>query len=102
MNTVAAAVLLVSIALILANLPFVARKIFFVLAHPKKTIWWCCLELLVYYGVFIGIGLAIEANVSRMQEKVWQFYAITALMFLVLAYPGFVWRFLRRSRNSTA
>jgi hypothetical protein len=100
MNTVAAAILLVSIALILANLPFVSRKIFFVVAQPKKTVWWCLLELLVYYGIFIGIGFAIEANVGRVQQQIWQFYAITALMFLVLAYPGFVWRFLRRSRSA--
>jgi len=96
MNTVAAAVLLVSIAFILATLPFVTRKVLFAFKPAVKTVWWCLAELLVFYGVFILVGFGLEAKVGSAQPQAWQFYAITLLMFLVLAYPGFVWRFLRR------
>jgi hypothetical protein len=102
MNTVAAAVLLVSIAFLLATLPFLTRRVFFAFAPKVKTVWWCLLELLVFYGVFILLGFGLEANVGRAHPQAWQFYAITLLMFLVLAYPGFVWRFLRRGAKTSA
>ncbi|MFZ9812483.1 MAG: DUF2818 family protein [Burkholderiaceae bacterium] len=38
----------------------------------------------------------LEASVGRVQSQTWNFYAITALLFVLMAYPGYVWRFLRR------
>jgi hypothetical protein len=96
MNTAAAAVLLLVAAIMLANLPFATQRFLLVFPRPVKTMAWCFLELLIFYFIFLGVGLALEANVSRVQTQAWQFFAITFLMFLVLAYPGFVWRYLRR------
>lgn len=98
MNTGAAAVLLLIVAALLANLPFVTERLFLLVARPSKSAGWRLLELLVYYGCFVALGRGLEAYVSRLQPQAWQFYAITFLMFLVLAYPGFVWRYLRRRR----
>jgi hypothetical protein len=42
------------------------------------------------------IGFALEGAVGRVHTQTWNFYAITFLLFLVLAYPAFVWRHLRR------
>ncbi|WVN41027.1 DUF2818 family protein [beta proteobacterium MWH-UniP1] len=99
MNTGAAAVLLLVIATVLANLPFFTERFFGVFRKPEKTIWWRLLELIVFYGVFLLIGFGLESYVGRSQSQMWQFYAITGLMFLILAYPGFVWRYLRRGRS---
>ena len=96
MNTTAAAILLLVAAIVLANLPFATQRFLVVFQRPAKTLTWRLVELLIFYLVFLGIGLGLEANVSRLQTQLWQFYAITFLMFLVLAYPGFVWRYLRR------
>jgi hypothetical protein len=99
MNTGAAALLLLVIAIVLSNLPFLTNRFFGFFAKPRKTIWWRLLELIVYYLVFLLLGFALESYVGRSQSQLWQFYAITALIFLVLAYPGFVWRYLRRGRH---
>lgn len=99
MNTGAAALLLLVIATVFANLPFVTERFFAVFAKPKKTVWWRLLELIVYYAVFLAVGFGLESYVGRSQSQLWQFYAITFLIFLVLAYPGFVWRYLRRGRS---
>ncbi|MBU3725224.1 MAG: DUF2818 family protein [Burkholderiaceae bacterium] len=99
MNTGAAALLLLVLAACLANLPFVTERFFLVLSRPVKTVWWRLFELLVYYGLFIAIGRGLESYVGRLQSQAWQFYAITLLVFTVLAYPGFVFRYLRRSRG---
>ena len=48
------------------------------------------------YGLTIGIGLALEARLGQIQPQRWEFYAAMASLFLTLAFPGFVWRYLRR------
>jgi hypothetical protein len=96
MNTVTAAFLLLVMAIVLANLPFFTQRLFGVFAKPAKSIWWRFAEMLVYYLIFVALGRGLEGYVGRMQPQAWQFYAITFLVFLVLAYPGFVWRYLRR------
>lgn len=98
MNTGAAALLLLIVATVLANLPFFTERFFGIFRKPLKTVWWRLLEVLVYYGIFLLIGFGLESYVGRSQSQLWQFYAITFLIFLVLAYPGFVWRYLRRGR----
>lgn len=100
MNTGAAALLLLVLAACLANLPFITERFFLLMRRPVKTVWWRLLELLIYYGIFVAIGRGLEAYVGRVQPQAWQFYAITLLVFLVLAYPGFVFRYLRRARGA--
>jgi hypothetical protein len=102
MNTGAAALLLLLIATIFANLPFLTTRFLGFFTKPVKTIWWRLLELLIFYGIFLLAGFGLESYVGRVQTQVWQFYAITFLIFLVLAYPGFVWRYLRRGKHSDA
>lgn len=54
------------------------------------------LELLVFYA-FTGIlGFALELNMGNMFPQNWEFYAITFSLFLVMGYPGFVYRYLMR------
>lgn len=102
MNTGAAALLLLIIAVVFANLPFLTDRMFGLLPKPVKNGWWRLAELIVYFAMFVAIGRGLEAYVSRLQPQAWQFYAITFLIFLVLGYPGFVWRYLRRRRSSGA
>ncbi len=100
MNTAAAALVVLLIGVVLANLPFFTVRFFGIFSRPVKTVWWRLLELVVYYLIFLAIGRGLEAYVGRLQTQLWQFYAITFLIFLVLGYPGFVWRYLRRQRSS--
>lgn len=54
------------------------------------------IEVLVLYSMVGTLGLAFEANIGNPFEQGWEFYAITLSLYLVLAYPGFVLRYLMR------
>ena len=41
-------------------------------------------------------AMAMERAVGQNQSQGWEFYAVTGAMFLTLAFPGFVYRYLVR------
>ena len=59
------------------------------------------LELVLLYFVVLGIARLLESNAGNAFNQGWQFYAVTVCLFLVLAYPGFVWRYLWQHRRAT-
>ncbi len=83
---------------VLANWPFFTERQFLVRQPPmgQKSFAFRLLELLVGYGLVLLVGFGLEANMGAVQSQTWNFYAIAALLFLVMAYPGYVWRYLRR------
>ncbi len=52
------------------------------------------IEVLVLYMLIGTLGLGLEANIGNPFAQGWEFYAITLSLFVVLAYPGFVYRYL--------
>jgi len=89
-------IVLLLLALLAANLPWFSERLFYVIPLKQKTksVAWCVLELVVLY--FIMGAIAFYAEKSTMGEiapQKWEFYAVTACMFLVFAFPGFVYRF---------
>jgi len=45
------------------------------------------------------LGFGLESRLGQRQIQGWEFYAAGACLFLTLGFPGFVWRYLRRSRH---
>jgi len=64
-----------------------------------KAVLWRLLELVVYAALVVAAGVALEAREGQVQPQGWAFYAVVACVFLTLAFPGFVWRYLGRSRH---
>ena len=96
MNTPIIALLV--LALVAANLPFFSERIAFVIA-PKsgdKAFIWRVVELVVLYFIVGFVGHLLEQKTGVPQQQHWEFYAVTVSMFIVLAFPGFVYRFLWR------
>jgi hypothetical protein len=84
-------------ALIAANLPFVNERVFvFGPRREDKSPGLRVLELVVYAGVVALLGRAIESNLGQASPVRWEFVAIWLCVFLTLASPGFVWRYLRK------
>jgi len=85
-------------ALAAANLPFVTERFLGLLSHGagRKGLGLRLLELVLLYLLVGGLGLALENRVGQIYSQGWEFYAITATLFLTLAFPGFVWRYLVR------
>ena len=88
---------LLALAFVLANLPFVNHKLLACVPMSRpKTLLWRLAELIVAYFLVGGLGLALEQRAGQIAPQGWEFYAITATLFLTFAFPGFVYRYLLR------
>jgi len=91
---------LILLALLAANLPFVSRRLLIVgPVRDPKSLAWRLLELLLLYFVVGGVGLWLEKSAGQIAPQGWEFYAVTGTMFLTLAFPGFVYRYLMQRRS---
>ena len=87
--------LVIGLALLGANLPFASQRFFgFFGTAGAKPLGWRLVELVVYYFVVGGVALALEHQAGQIAPQGWEFYAITGTLFLTLAFPGFVYRYL--------
>ncbi|OIQ92800.1 hypothetical protein GALL_252420 [mine drainage metagenome] len=80
-----------------ANLPWFSNKLFYIVPvkHTPKNLGWCLFELIVLYFLIGGVALYAEfATFGQIAHQDWEFYAITACMFIVFAFPGFVYKVL--------
>jgi hypothetical protein len=98
MNVSLSSLFIILLAALSANLPFLSERVFALvpLAKPTKSLWLRLLELLFLYFVVRGIAYLLEARAGNVFPQHWEFYAITICLFLVLAFPGFVFRYLRK------
>ncbi len=100
MAPTAAVWLVILAALVAANLPFLTQRLFLVVRlATKKSLGLRLLELVVYYLLVGAMGLLLERNMGRIAPQGWEFYAITAALFVTLAFPGFVWRYLLKHKG---
>ncbi len=84
-------------ALVAANLPFVNERLFVIgPRRAPKALGWRLLELLVLAALAFGVGSLIEARIGQRQPQNWEFFAAGGCLFLTFAFPGFIWRYLRR------
>jgi len=93
--------LVLTVALVAANLPFVNERLFVVgpRREPHKGLAWRLLELLLLFAATLGLGFALEGRIGQRHAQGWEFYAAALAMFVTFAFPGFVWRYLRRQRG---
>jgi hypothetical protein len=100
MSTSLAVWVVLVVAVLAANLPFFTERV--LLVGPRrvdKAFAWRLLELLLLGAATLGIGIALEISIGQRAPQGWEFYAALSCLFLTLAFPGFVWRYLRRQRN---
>ena len=89
----------IALALILATLPFLSERLFALIVlerFPKKPFWLRLIELLAYYLLIGVLGFALESKLGNRFPQTWEFYAVTFCMFIVFAFPGFIYRYLKK------
>lgn len=89
-------VILLLIAFLVANLPWFSNRLFYVipLKHQPKAFGWCVLELVVLYFVMGAIAFYTErSTMGQVADQNWEFYAVTGSLFIVFAFPGFVYKY---------
>ena len=96
MSVTAAAWILIAVAFLTANVPWMSEREFLVL-HPKtgnKRAWVRWLEWLVLYFIAGGVAMGLEKKLNGdIYHQGWEFYTVTFCLFLVFALPGFVYRY---------
>lgn len=92
--------LVLLVAFIAANLPFVNERVLAVvpLRSVAKPLSVRVAELVLLYLLAGGIGLLFERRVGQIAPQGWEFYTVTGALFIVLAFPGFTWRYLLKHR----
>lgn len=99
MSQTASVWLVVLLALLTANLPFISNRLFTVLTlKTPKNLAVRVGELVVWYLVVGGVGLFLEQRAGQIAPQGWEFYAITGTLFVTFAFPGFVYRYLFKRR----
>lgn len=101
MNTALSVWIVILLMAIAANLPFFTESLFGVrrLKSGQKSLTLRLLEMLVLYFLVLGVARLLESRLGNVPNQEWQFYAVTICLFLVLAFPGFVLRYLKRRND---
>lgn len=92
--------LVILAACVAANLPFANQRVLAVgpALAPKKLLV-RLLELVALYFLVGALALLLEKRAGQIAPQGWEFYAITGALFITLAFPGFVYRYLVRRRG---
>lgn len=91
--------LLLALGVVAANLPFFNERLLLVGARRSpKGLGWRLLELALLAALTLALGIVIETRLGQRHAQGWEFYAAALCLFVTCAFPGFVWRYLRRQR----
>ncbi|WP_025917914.1 DUF2818 family protein [Herminiimonas sp. CN] len=98
MNVTFSVWLMIILAIFTANMPFLNERLLALIPIriSVKPFWLRLIEMVVLYFTLGFIARLLEANLGNVFEQKWEFFAVTSFLFLVLAYPGFVLRYLRK------
>lgn len=86
--------ILLLLAFMAANLPWLSDRLFFILrpASGQKQTVYRLLEWLLMYFIAGGIALGVEQKVTGdAHAQDWEFYAVTACLFIIFSLPGFIY-----------
>ena len=99
MSQTASVWLVVLLALLAANMPFVSNRVLAVYAlKGSKNLALRMAELLVWYLLVGGFSFYLEQRNGQISPQGWEFYAITGTLFITFAFPGFTYRYLFKHR----
>lgn len=84
-----------------ANLPFLNNRLLLLVQMKAETkpFWIRLLELSFWYAVTGIVAYVLESRIGAAFPQGWQFFVITGCLFLVLAFPGFVYRYLFKHKG---
>ena len=91
--------ILLVLALIFANAPFVTAKFFGVLPLKRKHIGHHLIELAAGFILTAVLAYILESRAGAVHRQDWEFYATVICLYLIFAFPCFVWRYFWHARN---
>lgn len=101
MSSGLAIALLLVVALVAANLPWVSDRVGLVYRAPggRKREWVRLIEWSVLFGLVALVGAGFEMRTQgQLQAQGWEFWVIGLCLFAVFALPGFIYHHDLRRR----
>lgn len=89
--------LVLLVALVAANIPYLSNRL--LLVGPRlqpKPFAWRALELALMAALTLAVGMLLEARLGQRHPQGWEFYATLLCLFITFGFPGFVWRYLKK------
>lgn len=86
--------LLLILAVVCANIPWISQRfLLFITPVKGKKEWMRLIEWLLFYAIIglIAIGLE-QKTLGTLHQQQWEFYVTTLCLFMVCAFPGFIYR----------
>ena len=96
--TVSMYVLLV-LVFIFANAPFFTTRWFGVVGLNRKHFGHNIPELLVGFLLIGLLAYVLESRAGSVHAQDWEFCAVVACLYLIFAFPAFVWRYFWCSKH---
>lgn len=90
---------LLLLTLILANLPFLTQRLFGLTALKHKHFGHHLLELAAGFLLTGIMAYVLEQRAGTVHQQGWEFYAVAVCLYLVFAFPAFVWRYFWHGRH---
>lgn len=91
--------ILLLLALIFANAPFITTKFFGIIALKRKHIGHHLIELLAGFLLTAILAYILESRAGAVHAQDWEFYVTVVCLYLIFAFPCFVWRYFWNERN---
>ena len=90
---------LLLLTLIIANFPFLTQRGWGIIPLKRKTILHHLAELALGFIIIAAIAYVLESRSGSVHRQDWEFYATVVCLYLVAAFPAFVWRYFWQGRN---
>ena len=90
---------LLLLTLLIANFPFLTQRGLGIIPLKRKTILHHLAELALGFIIIAAISYVLESRSGSVHRQDWEFYATVVCLYLVAAFPAFVWRYFWQGRN---
>lgn len=90
---------LLLLMVLLANLPFLTQKVFGVLVVKKKHFGFHLIEIFIGLMSIAVIAWVLESRSGSVHNQSWEFYTVLICLYVVFAFPAFVWRYFWQGRD---
>ena len=91
--------ILLALALIFANAPFLTERWFGIVKLARKHFGHHLLELAAGFCISGVLAYILESRAGSVHNQDWEFYVTVACLYLIFAFPAFVWRYFWQNKH---
>ena len=90
---------LLLLVFIFANAPFLTTRWFGFIPLKRKHFGHNIPELMLGFLLSGLLARLLEARAGSIHPQDWEFYAVVVCLYLIFAFPAFVWRYFWHSKH---